>query len=256
VTPQRSLFFLLSGGRRLALRKLGDGFQAGDTRLSEPELADQAEQLSPNALLRPVMQDFLLPTAATVAGPGEIAYYAQSQVLYRALLGRMPVTAPRASFTLVDARAAKLMKRYGLSLDAFFGGLEPLREAIAARLVPPALDESIQGTLRAVDAQIARLREPIAAFDPTLAAALATSRSKILYQLNKIRRKTAREAMRRHERAGAESEYLYHLIYPARHLQERFYTILPFLAQHGLDFVGRLYENVRLECPDHLLLVA
>ena len=71
----------------------------------------EPEKLSPNALLRPVVQDFLLPTVAYVAGPAEIAYFAQSEVVYLELLGRMPVMLPRAGFTLVDAKAAKLLRR-------------------------------------------------------------------------------------------------------------------------------------------------
>ncbi len=60
------------------------------------ELAGRAAELSPNALLRPVVQDYLLPTAAYIGGPAELAYLAQSQVLYEKLLGRQPVAFPRA----------------------------------------------------------------------------------------------------------------------------------------------------------------
>jgi hypothetical protein len=70
-----------------------------------------------------------------------------------------------------------------------------------------------------------------------------------------MERKTARESLRRDERARADAAYLYNLVFPNKHLQERFYTILPFLARHGLDLIDGLYENVHLDCPDHLLLM-
>jgi hypothetical protein len=60
--------------------------------------------------------------------------------------------------------------------------------------------------------------------------------------------------LRRDERAKTDASYLYGALYPEKHLQERLYSILPFLARHGLDLVDRVYENVRLECPDHILL--
>ena len=85
-----------------------------------------AEHLSPNALLRPVVQDYILPTASYIGGPAELAYLAQSQVLYRRLLGRMPVAVPRTGFTLFDARACKLMRRYELHLPDFFHGFDTL----------------------------------------------------------------------------------------------------------------------------------
>jgi len=89
------------------------------------------------------------------------------------------------------------------------------------------------------------------AFDPTLAAAAGKSRAKILYQMEKLGKKTARETLRRDERALADTRHLAALLYPHRHPQERFYSILPFLAQHGLDLIDRLTDAVEPMCPDH-----
>jgi hypothetical protein len=69
--------------------------------------------------------------------------------------------------------------------------------------------------------------------------------------MEKTRRKIARETLRRDDRALAEARFLIGSLFPQRHLQERFYSILPFLAQHGLDLVDRLYDAVELDCPDH-----
>jgi uncharacterized protein YllA (UPF0747 family) len=200
--------------------------------------------------------DYLMPTVATVLGPAETAYMAQSQVLYHALLGRTPVMVPRAGFTVLDARAAKLMARYSLELNDILEGEEALAARIAAKLVPPALDRSLATAERETEAVLDRLRPGVGAFDATLGAALEKSRAKILYQLGKIRRKTARESARRDQRAAVETAHLTNLVYPHRRLQERFYSILPFLARHGLDLIGRLYENVQVDRPDHRILMA
>ena len=123
-----SLVFLLEGGQRIALRRASEGFQAGHRKWSTAELADRAAELSPNALLRPVMQDYLLPTAAYVGGPAELAYLAQSQVLYRALLGRQPVAFPRAGFTLLDERSGKRMSKYHLNPPDLFVNEQSLKD--------------------------------------------------------------------------------------------------------------------------------
>jgi uncharacterized protein YllA (UPF0747 family) len=203
-----------------------------------------------------VVQDFVLPTAAFVGGPAEIAYFAQCGVLYRALLGRMPVAVPRAGFTVLDARAGKLMRRYGLTLPSFFEGLEALEGRIARCLVPSDIASSFVAGAGAIDRELGRLRETLEAFDKTLAAALDRGRIRILHQVSKLERKAAREALRRNERAGGDARYLFHLVYPHRHLQERFYSILPLAARHGLDFVDRVYKNVHLDSPDHVILAA
>jgi hypothetical protein len=99
---------------------------------------------SPNVTLRPVVQDYLLPTAAYIGGPAEIAYFAQSEAIYRTILGRMPVAVPRAGFTVLDARSQKLIARYGLSLTDFFHGDEILKERIASKLIPAGLNRVMQ----------------------------------------------------------------------------------------------------------------
>jgi uncharacterized protein YllA (UPF0747 family) len=206
--------------------------------------------------LRPVVQDYVLPTVAYVGGPAELAYMAQSQVLYRELLGRMPVMVSRGGFTLLDARTSKLMERYGIAVPAFFHGEDGVRQAIAQKLVPPALTEEFSTLRRTVSQSMEQLRDDLTRFDATLASAANKSLAKITYQLSKMERKTARETLKRDERAVADAGYMSGLIFPDKHLQERYYSILPFLARHGVgDLMDMLYQHVRLECPDHQVLV-
>jgi uncharacterized protein YllA (UPF0747 family) len=216
---------------------------------------DRAASLSPNAILRPVIQDFMIPTVAYIGGPAEIAYFAQSQVLYRALLGRMPVALPRTGYTILDTRAEKLMARYRLTLTDFFHGETPLKERIASRLVPPSLAETAQTTTATVKQSVARLRAELESFDPTLAKALDRGARKINFQIEKMERKTAREAMRRDRRAAQDADGLCGLIFPERHLQERLYSILPFLSEHGLDLPTVIFNSIELECTDHRVMV-
>jgi bacillithiol synthase len=249
-----SLFFKLENGRRLPLRRNGSDYFHETRKFTAAELAANPEALSPSALLRPVMQDYLLPTAAYVGGPAELAYLAQSQVLYEALLGRMPVATPRSGFTLLDERARGLMDRHMVTLPGCFHGLQPLKERIAAGLVPSSLQVTFDQTQSEIRAVLDRLERELEAFDPTLGAAMSKSKAKVLYQIDKNRRKAAREALRRDTVVTDGAEYLSHLVFPQRVLQERFYSILPFLAQHGFNVLDTIEENIHSGCPDHLLL--
>jgi bacillithiol biosynthesis cysteine-adding enzyme BshC len=256
IEGQTSLVFLLENGRRLGLRRNGDEFQTPDgRRISSGELAARAESLSPNAVLRPVVQDSMLPTVAYVGGPAELAYLAQSQVIYEALLERMPVAAPRASATLLDGRAAKLFDRYGLTLPDFFRGEDAIREQIAAKLVPPGLAAAIGEARVKVGSVLDGLDGELARFDPTLGAAFATSRRKIEYQVAKTERKAARESLRRDERASADAAYASGLVFPGRHLQERRYSVIPFVARHGEGLMEKLAGEMGRECVGHRVVV-
>ena len=255
VEAQTSLFFVLEGERRMTLRRQDGDYATKDRHYTVDELAERSEHLSPNALLRPVVQDYILPTVAYIGGPAELAYLAQSEVVYRELLGRMPVVLARSGFTLLDARANKLMDRYELGLPCFFHGEDCLREKISKKLVPPALTQEFAEVEKTTAAALEHLRAGLTDFDPTLAASLDKSRAKILYQLSKAQRKTARETLKRDQRATGEAAYLSGLIFPDQHLQERYYSILPFLARHGFGLLDTLYEAVQLDCPDHKILV-
>lgn len=256
VEPDTSLFFLLEGGRRVALKRQTDGtYTSGrDLRLSAQDLAARAESISPNALLRPVLQDYLLPSIAYVGGPAELAYFAQSEVLYSGLLGRMPVMLPRNSYSLLSARPQKLLARYKLTLPQALVRHEKLRETVSEHLVPETLHELFRESREQTGAILDRLDTGLQAFDPSLAKALGKSRAKIAYQVSKMEKKTAREALRRNERATAEAQYLSNQLFPEEHPQERFFSILPFVAQYGPQLIEQLVAHSCLDCVDHHIL--
>jgi len=239
---------------RMALRRGEGQYIARDRKYSSDDLRALAEQISPNALLRPVLQDYMIPTAAYVGGPAELAYFAQSEVIYKTLLGYMPRLVSRSGFTVFDARTAKLMDRYCLQLKDLFHGEAEFRERLARRLVPPELAQQFAKTKTQAAELLQRLQQSVTSFDPTLGAAIGKSQTKILYQLSKSEAKVARETMRRNARAASDADYLYSALMPHKHLQERFYSILPFLAQAGPELIDRVYEHVKLDCPDHILL--
>jgi bacillithiol synthase len=119
--------------------------------------------------------------------------------------------------------------------------------------VPDQLTDKFASVRSAISSSLASLQSNLRDFDPTLDAAANKSAAKILYQINKLSQKAARETMLRDERAKQDATYLMNLIFPYRHLQERFYSIIPFLAQHGLDLPQRLMSEVQLGCPDHMI---
>lgn len=240
-----SLFFLLENGERVPLRRNNSDFA---------DLRDRAAEISPNALLRPVMQDYLLPTVAYIGGPAELAYLAQSQVIYHRLLGRMPVVTSRSSFTLLEPRLEKLLTRYRMTVADTFVNEEALKERIARALAPPSIERAFADARDGLTHNLECLHRELETFDRTLADSLDKAQAKMLFQLEKTRRKIERETMRRDGRAAADASYLANLLFPHRHPQERFYSILPFIAKHGPDLIDMVYDAARLDCPDHHVL--
>ena len=144
------------------------------------ELADGPVVFSPNALLRPLVQDTLLPTLAYVAGPSELAYLAQAQVLYEAFGRPQPVVFPRAAFTLVDHRIQRLLEKYHLSVEDVWLGEEHLGRKIAAAGLAEGWSERFSRRKTTWPDLLNRLRGDIERLDPTLLEALQHAQEKIL----------------------------------------------------------------------------
>jgi len=254
VTAATSLLFALKDDARVPVRRNGSGFSIADAKVPANDLArqvaDAPERFSANALLRPVLQDFLLPSVAFVAGPAEIAYLAQSEVLYKQLLGRATPALPRFSATLVEPRAARLLTRYKLTLRDLFGGAEHTRELLASRNLPAGLESSFATATQSLDKEFARIQQELQQLDPTLVDAAKRAAEKIGYQLTTLRGRAARAELRRSEELARHADQLSTALYPQKDLQERVIGGIYWLARYGPELLDRLHENAT-GCVDH-----
>ncbi|MBZ5528479.1 MAG: bacillithiol biosynthesis cysteine-adding enzyme BshC [Acidobacteriia bacterium] len=244
VTGRSTLLFQLEGGVRRAVTEGNGGFQAGEkiwTREEFLRVAETgAEVLSANALLRPVMQDFLLPTAAYIAGPGEIAYYAQAEVVYRQILGWMPVVLPRADFTVVDGKAEKLLKKYGLKVEEIWDGREKIRRKMELQKIPATLGARMEEGYREAQRALERLRGPLGKLDVTLLGALERAKKSSAYHYEKLKNKAGRARALREGVIAGHEEYLCALLFPRRGMQSRELCLLPMMALWGPEALREL----------------
>jgi bacillithiol synthase len=259
VAENFTLLFHYADGRRQPLR-LKDGkerqFALPDGRsfTADQLLAQLREQpllLSPNVLLRPVMQDALLPTVAYVGGPAELAYLAQAAPVYEHILGRMPVIVPRASFTLVEPQIQRVLQKYGLSLQDVCSGKQALRDKMAARFLPPDLAAVFEKAAANLTESLEAIQSSLTKLDPTLADAAANSARKMQYQLSTIERKAAQSVQSRTEQVERDALRLENALYPHKNLQERFYSGINYLARYGPSLLDEIYSQVSVHCNNH-----
>lgn len=253
-----SFLFWEQDGKRRGVVGTRNGFSLKGSTSELPDLQvliERApEQLSPNVLFRPVVQDFLLPTLAYVAGPSEVAYHAQISPLYHALGRDMPRVVPRASITVVERRIQKLLVRYRLEFRDLFQGSQPLLKQIVERTVNQAVGARFDRLEREFADRLAGMEEPLKAVDPTLVGALGTTRKKIQYQLENLRAKFVGAESRQQEILARQVDSLLRTLYPSRGLQERQINIFYFLSRYGPEFLEELYDAIDLSEPDHQLL--
>jgi bacillithiol biosynthesis cysteine-adding enzyme BshC len=246
VTSRSTLLFSLEGGKRQVISATNGDFSSGALTMTRDSWLHRVEaspeKFSPNALLRAVVQDFLLPTVTYFGGPAEIAYFAQSQVLYEKLLGRMPVLLPRADFTLVDPKGVRLLNKYHLQPEDVWQGSQVLRNRMYKSAVPKKLAREFDRSLRDVEKSIQELHKAIARVDPTIQGTIARAEKRIRFQVEKLRHKTG-AALDRHEKLIAQHEkFLENLLYPQKGLQSRDLCFLPFLARWGSGGLVKLQK--------------
>jgi bacillithiol biosynthesis cysteine-adding enzyme BshC len=266
VTPSSVLLFTVQNGVRMPIQRRAKGgspeFAIGDEtageKLSAAELLKRIsttpEKFSPNVLLRPVVQDYLLPTLAYAGGAAEAAYFAQVGTVYEKILGRVTPIVPRFSATVVEPKVQRWLRQYFITvLDAFHGS-EALRHTLAARTLPADLQAAFERANTAVEESFSSLHEALAKVDPTLVEASQTAVSKAHYQLERLRERAMAAELRRSDVIGRHAETLSHALFPNGGLQERGVAGVYYMARHGTHLLHSLHQSMRTDCLDHQIL--
>jgi len=257
VTESSTLLFSLRDGHRTVIHVAGEDFMIGAQKVPRAELLSEVsnhpELFSANVLLRPVMQDYLLPTAVYFGGAAEVAYFAQVAVVYEKLLGRVTPVMPRFSATVLSGEHQRLLQKYRLGMPDLFHGSEELQEKLAATALAPSLQHELAAAKDSVRDHISKLQKHLKSLDPTLIDAAERSGRKMQYQLSKIGRKAARAEARRNAQLVADSKAILCELFPEKDLQERTLPGVYFLAKHP-GLVDELLALAGEYCPGHHLV--
>jgi bacillithiol biosynthesis cysteine-adding enzyme BshC len=226
-------------------------YDAGGTKRRIPDaeaagIAERTEQaLGPNVLLRPVMEAAILPTAAYVAGPGELAYFAQVTALAEALGARVPVAVPRWSGTVIEPRMQRLVDRLGVSRDDL---ADPHRVEVA--LARDAMPAELRGALAAMEARLDAVITGTVSADATglIPPAVADGlRRRLAHQVQRFERRVIAAAKRREADLMRDIAAARGFHFPGGKRQERALSIIPFLARHGTSVL----DAMRVRAAEH-----
>jgi bacillithiol biosynthesis cysteine-adding enzyme BshC len=266
VSESSVLLFTTRNGARLPMSRRGEGDQsefiidgeAVGEKLSQAdllaEISEHPERFSPNVLLRPVVEDYLLPTLAYTGGAAEAAYYGQAGVVYEKLLGRVTPIVPRFSATLIEPKIKRLFEKHGISITDVFNGPEALRKHIAARHLPQDLQAAFEKATESFETNFSSIKEKLERLDKTLVDAAETCRSKMQHQLEKLFAQAARADAQKSELVSRHAEMISEAVYPNKGLQERGIGGIYFLARYGGDLLHQLYETIHTDCHDHQVI--
>lgn len=257
-----TMLFAEREGNRLPVHSSGDESQrfaiganhAASLQDLENEISAHPLNFSSNVLLRPVVQDTLLPTIAYVAGPSELAYLGQAEVVYSAFGRPLPAVLPRCGFTLVDRRIERWMEKYQVGVADIWQGKEHLTQRIASSAFAEGWSERFDQTERDMTALLARLRKDIEVLDPTLLDTLNHTQEKIHYQIERLKGKLTRSVLKRSEVLARHEQALLGAIIPEKELQERVVSGAYFLGCAGYSLLERLLQQIPADTSGHYIM--
>ena len=250
-----NLFLEGPEGRERIYRN-GKDFELRRSResVSAETIRERAESdpltLSPNVLLRPVVESTIFPVISYVAGPGETAYYAQIKRLFQAHGLTMPVIYPRHAVTVIEAKVRKRLDKFGLDMEGLQRPHHEIMSDIARDDVPDDVRRALGELKDAVARGSADLLKAATNIDPTLKGPVTNARNSALSAFQAAERKIIQSVKRENEVASNQLEVAQRHLFPEGQPQERMLAPLYYLVRYGNDFVAALAEGFTVDLAE------
>lgn len=252
--------FYHNQGKRYRITKVGAAFeldQLGQTWDAEKllEMVAQApHKFSPGVVLRPIMQDFLLPTAAYVAGPGEIAYFAQLKPVYEMMNVPMPLILPRSSLTMIEPKVQRLLEKLGISWQQAIEANQNLIRDVMEEHFPNHIDDKFAHLRQAVQTHVDDILPDIEQIEAGTHQFAQKMFGKIDYTINQVRDKTFQAHKKKNQIIRQQIDTVLTHLLPNGKLQERTVHIFQFLAIYGPPLLADLTRFVEKDVAETLNL--
>jgi bacillithiol biosynthesis cysteine-adding enzyme BshC len=217
-------------------------------------IQSEPENFSPNVLLRPICQDYILPTAFYVGGPSEIAYFAQVMPLYEIFNVPSPVIFPRSSATLVEKNVGSAIDKFDLKLHDIFADPELLKNNIVSKMSEGSLENIFSKSTYEMELIFDKLQEILFEIDKTMSELGNKYKLNSLNSLNQLKAKAVEAQKKKYETSLRQIDKITVNLYPDKNLQEREINFLFYANKYGLDIVNRIYEELEINVFEHQVI--
>ncbi|QDH78833.1 bacillithiol biosynthesis cysteine-adding enzyme BshC [Echinicola soli] len=245
IFPREINFFYLDKGVRSRIVKSEAGFEVLDTEkvFAAEELLklvdDDPTKLSPNVVLRPLYQEYILPNIAYLGGPAEVAYWLQLKGVFDHYQVDYPMVMPRNFALIKTVKAQRKAAALELSTEQLFASFDDLKKAYVKSHAHADLD--LVEEKKALAAVFEQLGGDAAAIDPTLEPAAEAAKVRALKVLEHFGKKLRQGEERKMDVALRRIKEVKEILFPGGTPQERKCNFMEFYLADE-QFIERLYS--------------
>ncbi len=236
-------FFYLDDQVRNRIEKRDGRYIVLETDLSFTEeeirsmIAETPEKFSPNVILRPLYQEWILPNLAYVGGPSENIYWLQLKKIFDHYQVPFPMLMPRNFALVVDHAINRKFKKTGLDFSVLFEEKNYIFNHWT--LHNSSADLTVTKERSTIQAIYDQLTKRAGSIDRTLGPFAAAEGTRVIHGLEKIEQRLLRAEKRRHTEKLRQIEEVKDALFPNGSLQERTDNFLNFYQQDS-QFINKL----------------
>lgn len=217
-------------------------------------LENEPDKFSPNVLLRPICQDYLLPTAFYIAGPSEIAYFAQLKPLYELYNIVEPIIYPRSSLTILENSIAGSLDKFSIGINDVFVDVENVKKRIINSVEQSSVDEMFSDISNQLENSFDQLKEKLFDLDKTIADSSNRYRDKILGTIAELKSKAEKAQQKKYEVTLRQIDRAAVHLFPNSNLQEREINFVYFVNKYGDEFLKRVFDELQINKFEHQVI--
>ncbi len=237
----------LQEGSRERIEKVNDEWLVVNTTVKFnrdeilQELQQYPERFSPNVILRPVLQETILPNIIFIGGGGEIAYWLELKKVFAAAGVPYPLMVVRNSFLIIEKKYEALIKKLQVSYEQIFKKEFDLMTALVKRDSSTRLDLDKEKEM--MQQLYQQVKKVAANVDSNLQNHTEALYTKALKKINALEKKILKAEKLKFASQQTQLHKIKSQLFPNNSLQERTENLMLFYALWGSNFIKTLYDH-------------
>jgi bacillithiol biosynthesis cysteine-adding enzyme BshC len=217
-------------------------------------IENEPASFSPNVLLRPICQDYVLPTVFYVGGPSEVSYFAQIMPLYDFYKVEPPIIYPRSSATILEKNISSIIEKYEINLNQLLLDPERLKKKIIDSISHSSIDTIFSETVTNIEKEMDQLKEKLFEYDKTLSDSTSKYSERILKYINELKAKAMEAQSRKFDTTLRQIDKVTNSILPDSVLQEREINFIYFANKYSMEILKHLFDELSINKFEHQII--